>query len=120
MALKRIRLELARTPENPNGRADCGYEFVAPLDDTGHFDAEEWRAARDRCTVRRFWIHEDDEAGHLIHTRGRRWAFRYDGEGEEEDEPIFAFDRHRFVEGEYVSITEHDGVQRPFRVVRIR
>ena len=24
------------------------------------------------------------------------------------------FDRHRFVPGEYVSITEHDGVQRTF------
>jgi hypothetical protein len=28
----------------------------------------------------------------------------------------FGFDRHCFVEGEYVSITEHDGVQRTFRV----
>jgi hypothetical protein len=39
---------------------------------------------------------------------------------EEGEEPIFRFDRHRFVEGEYASITEHDGVQRTFRVVSVR
>jgi hypothetical protein len=27
---------------------------------------------------------------------------------------------HRFVEGEYVSITEHDGQTLPFRVVSVR
>jgi hypothetical protein len=40
--------------------------------------------------------------------------------GEQDDEPIFRFDRHAFVEGEYVSITEHDGVTRPFRVASVR
>jgi hypothetical protein len=28
-------------------------------------------------------------------------------------------DRHSFAPGEYVSITEHDGVTRPFRVVSV-
>jgi hypothetical protein len=28
-------------------------------------------------------------------------------------------DRHRFAIGEYVSITEHDGVQRAFRVAEV-
>jgi hypothetical protein len=27
--------------------------------------------------------------------------------------------RHLFVEGEYVTVTEHDGLARPFRVVRV-
>jgi hypothetical protein len=35
-------------------------------------------------------------------------------------EPIFRFDTHRFVVGEYVSVTEHDGVERPFKVIDIR
>ena len=39
-----------------------------------------------------------------------RWAFWYDPLGDEGEEPIFRFDRHRFAEGEYLSITEHDGV----------
>jgi hypothetical protein len=39
-----------------------------------------------------------------------RWAFWYAQLGYQGEEPIFRFDRHRFIEGEYVSITEHDGV----------
>ncbi len=56
----------------------------------------------------------------FVHTRRRTWAFRYDGADDDEDEPIFKFDRHRMVEGEYVTITEHDGVARTFRVVSLR
>ena len=35
MPLKKIILELARTPEFPNGSSTHGYEFVAPLDADG-------------------------------------------------------------------------------------
>ena len=38
----------------------------------------------------------------------------------EKDEPIFRFGEHVFNEGEYVTITEHDGVARPFRVVWVK
>ena len=40
--------------------------------------------------------------------------------GQDDDEPIFKFDRHVMKQGEYVSITEHDGVMRPFRIVSVR
>ncbi len=119
MTLKNIRLELARTKEFPEGNPNCGYEFVAPLDAKGHIDAARWKAQKDRCMVRRFWQGQDDERGMLVHLEGGRWAFSY-APGEDDDEPIFRFDRHVFVEGEYVSITEHDGVTRPFRIVRVR
>jgi hypothetical protein len=69
--------------------------------------------------VRRFWAGETDETGTLIHTRGRGWAFSYVPDDDSDDEPIFRFDGHVFMPGEYVSITEHDGVQRPFRVTRV-
>lgn len=120
MPLRTIRLELARSREFPEGSTRHGYEFVAPLDKEGHFDAAEWKPNRDRCRVTRFWANEDDETGMLIHTRGRNWAFSYDPTTETDDEPIFRFDRHVFKTGEYVSITEHDGVQRTFKVVSIR
>ena len=120
MPLHKIRLELARTPEFPMGSADRGYEFIAPLTADGHFDPEGWRAGKSKCTVRRFWPREDDEHGHLVHTRQRSWAFHYDGTTPNEDEPIFKFDNHRMVEGEYVTITEHDGTAMPFRVARVR
>ena len=120
MALAKIRLELARNPEFPSGSSDHGYEFIAPLDANGLFDAEEWRLQKARCTVTRFWAGEPDQTGHLVHTRGRSWAFRYEGdEADEGDEPIFAFDRHTFRAGDYVSITEHDGVQRTFVVAEV-
>ncbi|NNG05567.1 MAG: hypothetical protein HKM95_15910 [Inquilinus sp.] len=119
MALKKIRLELARTPEFPLGSRNHGYEFVAPLTGDGHFDDNEWRGNRAKCTVRRFWPREDDELGHLVHTRHRTWAFHYDGTDPDEDEPIFKFDRHLMKEGEYVTITEHDGVARPFKMVKV-
>jgi hypothetical protein len=119
MALKHIRLELARTKEQPQGDAACGYEFAAPLDGAGHLDPEGWKADKARCSVRRFWRGQDDERGLLVHGKGGRWAFSY-ASGDADDEPIFKFDSHRFVPGEYVSITEHDGVTRPFKVVSVR
>ena len=118
MAIRRIRLELARTKEFPEGNRNCGYEFMAPIKPDGHLDAEEWKRNQEKCTVRRFWQGEDDEEGKLVHGRGR-WTFSY-APGEDDDEPIFKFDRHVMKQGEYVSITEHDGVTRPFRIVSVR
>lgn len=118
MPLQRIRLELARTPQFPNGSSRHGYEFTAPLDAKGHLDPAGWAKDKAACTVRRFWEKADDEAGTLIHRRDGNWAFSY-RPGDEDDEPIFRFDTHRFLVGEYVSVTEHDGVQRPFKVVDI-
>ncbi|MCC7046020.1 MAG: hypothetical protein IT562_04840 [Alphaproteobacteria bacterium] len=119
MALRKIRLELARCPEFPEGSAGHGYEFVAPLDSAGNFDAAEWRKARAKCTVRRFWGKDPAESGVLVHTGKGRWAFSYVPNETDDDEPIFQFDRHVFRQGEYVSITEHDGVQRPFRIATV-
>jgi hypothetical protein len=119
VALKRVRLELARTPDHPEGSQNHGYEFTAPLDTDGQLDADDWKRFGQACTVLRFWAGEDDERGQLVRTRGGRWAFSY-APGEDDDEPIFKFDKHVFRPGEYVTITEHDGVARPFRVAWVR
>lgn len=87
MSMKRIRLELARDHELPEGSRDRGYEFMAPLDENGQLLADEWRTTRERCRVKN------------------------------DDEPGFKFDRHHFIPGEYVSVTEHDGVLRTFRII---
>lgn len=115
--LSKIRLELARTPEVPAGDPRCGYELVAPLDPFGHIDHAGWRAARAHCRVRRFWAGADDEHGRLAHS-GRGWYFDY-GPGHDDDEPVFKLDRHVFVTGEYIAVTEHDGVTRPFRIAAV-
>jgi hypothetical protein len=121
MNLRTIRLELARNPEFPDGSSSHGYEFVAPLRADDHIDVEAWRERRQECRVWRFWQGEADEFGHLRHTRGGAWTFHYDIEGDpDEDEPGFRFESHPFKEGEYVSIREHDGSLRTFKIVAVR
>ena len=119
MTMKRIRLELARDHDFPNGSRQHGYNFAAPLDDDGHLIASEWRKERARCRVRRFWAGVSDELGLLIHQRGGSWVFDYNPKTDSDDEPGFKFDKHRFVPGEYVSVTEHDHVQRTFRIASV-
>lgn len=119
MTLKRIRLELARTKDFPDGSHEHGYEFTAPLKADGHLDPEGWKELAQVCSVHRFWGKDAPETGILLRTRKGVWVFSYEI-GEDDDEPIFRFDRHAFVEGEYVSVTEHDGVTRPFKVVSVR
>lgn len=118
MTMKTIRLELARSGENPTGDAGHAYEFRAPLDATGHLHSEQWQEQKTLCAVRRFEDGEVVEHGLLIHTPRGRWMFSYEP-GEDDDEPIFRFSNHAFTPGEYVSVTEHDEVQRTFRVASV-
>ena len=118
MTLSQIRLELARTPEYPQGSPEHGYEFVAPLTNGAHIDSKSWIELKDRCRVVRFWGDQERENGVLRHV-GTGWRFDYDAKDDADDEPFFKLDRHTLVPGAYVSITEHDGVQRPFRVVSV-
>ena len=118
MSLKRVRMELARTKEFPDGNSAHGYEFVAPLTAEGHLDAEAWDHHKAECTVTRFAPDEEDEFGHLVHHRAI-WRFDYEGGNAEDDEPLFKLDRHKIVEGEYLSVAEWDGVQRTFKIVRV-
>jgi hypothetical protein len=121
LMLRRVKLELARDHDFPNGSSAHGYDFIAPLDDRGHIDLEAWKALRERCRVRRFWGSDAEEVGHIVHTRGRMWAFHYDIHGDPtQDESGFRFDSHAFIPGEYVSIKEQDGVLRTFRVATVR
>ncbi len=118
--LRRVRLELARDHEFPEGSRERGYDFIAPLDGKGHIDLEAWKELKQRCRVRRFWAREAEEVGHIVHTRSG-WGFHYDIHGDPgHDEAGFRFDTHAFIPGEYVSIKEQDGVLRTFRVVQVQ
>lgn len=123
MPMKRIRLELARNPEFPEGSRDRGYDIVAPLDADGYLDANEWREHRGSCRVRRFWHGSADQQGWLVHkaggSEGATWIFDYDQAGEADDERGFKLGLHRFRPGEYVSVTEPDGERHAFRIVAI-
>ncbi len=115
--LQRVRLELARCPDFPEGSHEHGYDFIAPLNRDGHIDAEAWKLLRDRCRVKRFWGDEPDEVGHIIHKPGGAWAFHYDIRGDAtHDDTGYHFDTHKLVPGEYISLKEQDGVLRTFFV----
>jgi hypothetical protein len=118
MQLKRIRLELARTLGSPEGNPNYGYEFVAPLDNEGRLDEDAWPDAGQLCTLRRFAPGLEDIHGELIYRGSGEWAFSY-RQGDSDDEVIHHLREHQLRQGEYISVTEHDGVTRPFRVVRI-
>ena len=118
--LTKIRLELARDHEHPEGVSTIGYEFAAPLDATGKINQEEWHKRRANCRVRRFRPGEADDIGHLIRKPGGSWAFHYDiHSDEEDDEAGYRFGDHAFTLGEYVSIREDD-VLRTFRVAWVQ
>jgi hypothetical protein len=121
--LKRIRLNLARSPEFPVGSAQHGYEFVAPLDADGHIDAAAWKEAREKCWVRRFWAGEPEQTGRLVHKPGgsehARWIFDYDPDSDDDDEAGYRFASHAFIPGEYVSIRDEDGELHTFQVAAV-
>ena len=119
--MKRIRLELARDHEFPEGSSRHGYEFVAPLDAGGRIDAEAWKKVRPQCRVVRFWEGEEDEIGHLLRKGGGFWAFHYDIHGDaDDDEAGYRFASHVFKPGEYVSIREQDDRLRTFQVISVQ
>ena len=121
--LKRIRLNLARSKEFPQGSGNHGYEFVAPLDANGRIEPTLWKKYREHCGVRRFWEGEDDEIGRLVHKPGgaehARRIFDYDETAEDDDEAGYRFGDHAFRNGEYVSIRDEDGVLHTFQVVSV-
>lgn len=117
MTLTRIRMELGRTDGYPEGSTGHGYEFVAPLTLTGHIDGTAWTKVMHRCRVRRFWGNEPDQSGYLRRHGQHGWYFDYRRQDDRDDEPLFKLDMHRLVNGNYISVTEHDGVRRPFKIV---
>lgn len=118
--MKRVRLELARDHDHPNGSRNHGYDFIAPLDDKGHIIVDDWKKVRERCRVKRFAPGDQDEVGHIVRKPGGSWAFHYDIHGDpSHDEAGYRFTDHAFRPGEYVSIKEHDGVLRTFKVMSV-
>lgn len=119
---KKIRLELARSKDFPDGAATRGYEFVAPLDAAGHIDPARWQKYRAQCRVLRFWDDKED-TGRLLHRPGgaehARWIFDYDDSTEADDEAGYRFGAHSFRQGEYVSVRDDNDEMHTFRVVSV-
>ena len=120
---KRIRLNLARSKEFPQGSERHGYEFVETQTADGHIDEVQWKKDRAHCRVRRFWEGEDDQIGFLVHRPGGpehgRWVFDYDQTAEDDDESGYRFGSHVFRSGEYVSIRDEDGDMHTYQVASV-
>ncbi|HTM95308.1 MAG TPA: hypothetical protein VL100_05775, partial [Croceibacterium sp.] len=114
---KIIRLELARTAEFPEGSPSRALILRLPLADDGLIDADEVGRNPAQATVKRLWPDEPDQQGYVIRTGATR-AFSY-AIGDDDDEDLFHLEAHPLRPGEYVTLTEPNGEQLPFRVTRI-
>jgi len=114
---KIIRLELARTAGFPEGSPSRAFILRLPLFADGLIDAAEVARNPAMATVKRFWANEPDQQGYVIRA-GKTWAFSYQI-GEDDDEKLFHLEAHPLLEGEYLTLTEPDGAQLPFRVTRV-
>lgn len=112
-----VRFELARTPEFPNGSASRAYLVHLPLDATGRIDEDALSREPAKATVRRFWPNQRDMSGYVIRTP-KGWALSY-RPGDEDDEAIFHLETHAIRTGEYLTLTEPDGEQLPFRIASL-
>ena len=107
---------MPRNPGAPEGDSNHGYDLIAPLDSAGKLDKAVYPSVKERCVVRHF-AGGHQEKGHLVEDK-EGWRFDY-RKGDADDEPVFRLDMHAFKVGEYVSVTEHDGVMRTFKVVAV-
>lgn len=121
--MHKIRLELARSKNEPQGSPGDGYEFHAPLDDSFHIDLEAWKNNRALCFVHRLENFQTVERGILKHQAGgiggATWAFDYDYEAQGDEEPGYRFGLHAFVPGEYVSIRDQEGALQTYKVAAV-
>ncbi len=116
-AFRRIRLELAREPEHPQGDGRIGSLITAPLNGDKCLDSALWKKYRDNCRVVRFG-ESNKEVGHLVHGSGGDWSFHYDVYGNGADEFGFNLGEEKFDLGEYISIREGDRVH-AYRVTSV-
>ena len=115
MPMTRITLRLARNPSSPEGDPERGYVLLAPLGADGTIDADIYAAAKAACTVRRFGPGIDPVDGKLKR-HASAWYFDYDAQRTSDDEPVFKLGDHRFLPGDYVTITDEEGTPLIYQV----
>jgi len=103
-------LELARCPLSPRQHR-CGYEFTAPVTEEAGLDPEAWRPT---AKLHRPPVLEKEQDEHVAGPCGSGLALHY-GTGPCGGRALYNLDRHTIREGEYLSITEHDGTLYPSR-----
>jgi hypothetical protein len=118
--LYRVTMRLARNPAAHAAEGDDhrGYTMIAPLTSDGHLDETLWRAQKEHCTVRAFDADKPARDGRLAR-RGNNWYFDYDRTQTNDDEPVFKLDRHKFIVGEYVTVTDKKDTPLTYRITNV-
>ena len=111
-----VRLELAKTPEFPEGSASRAYMLRVPLDINGLIDDAELASEPNMATVRRFWPNEPDQTGHIARN-SRGWLLSC-AIGDDDEPMSYHLELQPLHVGGYVHLTGPDGIALPFRVVR--
>jgi hypothetical protein len=93
--------------------------MIVPLGGAMKLDPDAWKTHSKDCMVHRFWEGEEPQHGLLRHA-GRHWFVDYDLKTEGDEEPFFMLERHAIEEGNYLSVTEHDGKMRTFHVISVK
>lgn len=115
-----VRMEQARTGNQPEGDPSYAYVFHVALKEDGRIDEEAMGENPRRATVIRYRAGEEDCHGWLTRMKDRSWGFSYEP-GDEDDEPILNLEGHSLQVGEYVTLVDHtNGKQLPFRIVSNR
>jgi hypothetical protein len=115
---RRIRLELARSHELPEGSTRHGYVLVLPLDERGRIDEATVRKMPELCTLHRFWEGDGESVGQVVRRGSGRWAFAYHAD-RADDEPVPHLPDHVFRPGEYLAVREADGKEHTLRIVTV-
>lgn len=118
MTLKRVRLELARNEDFPEGSASRGYQVTLPLTDDDRFDPAGYESEGQLCTLVRFAEDEDDRRGQLVRNAAGQWAFSYE-RGDADDELIFKLENHVFRPNEYLTVTDENDREHVYRIVSV-
>ena len=116
MSWTRLRLELARGPDHPEGSHRIAYELTLPIDEEGRFAKDSFHRTPEFCTVHRYREDSDDRVATLRHRRSDHWVFAY-GAPDPLDEDLPRFGQHRFRIGDYVSVLDGAGHDHAYRVV---
>lgn len=114
----RVRLELARSHDHPEGSARHGYVLIVPLDNSGRIDEAAQHKAPELCTLHQFWEGEGDTVGQVVRIGPHRWGFSYHA-GRADDEPVPHLATHVFRPGEYLAVRDPNGAEHVFRIVLV-
>lgn len=111
-----VRLELARTPEYPEGSPERAFLVRLPIGENGAIQADLMKQPSMQPSVRRIWPGESEKTGVIV-PKDDWWVFSYEP-GDDDDQPLFLLNDNKLKMRDYLTIFEQ-GEALPFKVVYV-